>query len=632
MKPNNPATTLDQAYDVFIRNFRNQTEEQHKAGLALTQNATYFSGSGLPIEDLDKLLVIDETRSGSMNATNLNLLIDRVDPRRVMSPELARGISANRGWISADRYIKRGYDNPLQTMCSPVFTLESSGHYTSDVRGNGLCFVNAAIVSIFYSIKTKEELQKFANDIEAEFLRGGEENPSLRLSVDKIRDAASNNKTNPQFTGQETFNLINEVGVTLADGLCKKIVEDHSKTFAETFVGLAIDAYGVKKDTVDSIIKSLNEANLNEEGHFSVSNESTRAQMLKKCGLEIDSIDLDSRDTFFDTLKTLETLITAVNRGTNPDTLPNDVTTIINQNVFNKIGYDALSCERSSVDLSNTSNGLTPLRLLTRGGHYFPVIAKENIEGRLSPQEVVQEHQSDSHSSSMAAAGGGRLVDSRDTLEEIESNFKKAGEETREINLGIMLSLSPKERDSVFALSVNLEGVFSIEISELIDECNKIEKPKTSSQPEGVKEKVGAAEIPVKGSIKGSQDFDADRTYEGIAKTLEDEKYSDYAKTLSQATLDSLTKDQRAEVFFSSKKFELESREESAARKHSRNSDTISGQIGLYESSSSQNQAEGVMGEEKETSSDLSSPTISPTITSADRVASLPKVGCCTIS
>ena len=339
MKPNNPPTTLDQAYDFIIGNFRNQTKEQHDAGYALDQNAKYLLESELPSENLDELLVIDETRNGSMNATNLNRLIDRVDPRRVMSPELARGISANSGWISADPYIKRGHDNPLQTMCSPVFTLESSGQYTSDVRGNGLCFVNAAIVSIFYSIKTKEELQKFANDIETEFLGGDEENPNLRLSVGKIRDAASKNKTNPQFTGQETFNLINEVGVTLADGLCKKIVEDYSKTFAETFVDLAINAFGVEKDKIDLIIKNLNEANLNEEGHFSVSNESTRAQMLKKCGLEIDSIDPYARDTFFDTLKTLETLIKAVNRGTNPDTLPNDVTTIINQNVFNKIGY-----------------------------------------------------------------------------------------------------------------------------------------------------------------------------------------------------------------------------------------------------------------------------------------------------
>ncbi len=381
MKPNNPATSLEEAYYVIIANFRAQSQEQYNAGYALKQNIAYLNGSGLPKEDLDELLVIDETNNRSRNSKNLNLLIDGVAPKRNNNPDLETAKLLNSSWYSDDRFLKRDQDDINQSMSSKVFPLERGGQYTADVRGNGLCFVNAAIVSIFYDIKTKEALQKFANDIETKFLGKGEENLSLITSLREIRKAASENTTNPQFTGQEAFDLINKVGVTLADGLCKKTVEDYSKTFTESFSESAKSAYNVPKTTMDVIIQKLSKEgfSLNNERGFSLNNETDG------CEFDINTIDSDTREIFLETLKTLETLIKAKIRGTNPDTLPNEITSTINQDVFRSLGYDALSCEKSGADvfINNQKPGLTPLRLLTRGGHYFPVIKTENIEGRL---------------------------------------------------------------------------------------------------------------------------------------------------------------------------------------------------------------------------------------------------------
>jgi len=77
-----------------------------------------------------------------------------------------------------------------------------------------------------------------------------------------------------------------------------------------------------------------------------------------------------------------------------------------------------------------------------------------------------------------AAGDGKRSFNPEPTFEKIKANFLKSGEQDEEVNLGILLSLTPEERDSVytFSLSSYAKDSFSNRISKLIAECKKQEE------------------------------------------------------------------------------------------------------------------------------------------------------------
>ncbi len=103
-------------------------------------------------------------------------------------------------------------------------------------------------------------------------------------------------------------------------------------------------------------------------------------------------------------------------------------------------------------------------------------------------KEDDQVHHNYPYSRSMPIGGGEESINSDSaeadpfnpelTFEEIKANFLESGEQDEEVNLGILLSLTPEERDSVytFSLSSYAKDSFSNRFSKLIAECKKQEE------------------------------------------------------------------------------------------------------------------------------------------------------------
>ena len=240
-------------------------------------------------------------------------------------------------------------------------------------------------------------------------------------------------------------------------------------------------------------------------------------------------------------------------------------------------------------------------------------------------------------------------------FEKIKHNLKYPSDKSTTPNPEIMSSLTPEQRNLVYAFSLATyeRNSFSDRISKLINECEKqkiqtqllqpseevmefnprpqsiisrsqfnpkktyeltAQKPESKNYPasdftydamfsstddysiEGanpnggfIKAAGGGKEQRPESTIlpaqneKGLQNFDPDTTYKEIAEKLEAGKYSEEIKKICKDILKALTQDQKSQVFFSSKTSELNSKYDLPEQiKHHRNSNIISGMIGLH--------------------------------------------------
>ncbi len=295
--------------------------------------------------------------------------------------------SKSQNWYS-HKYSQR--DQASEILSSKVFPLEPN-KYTSEVSGNGLCFVNAAITAIFFAMEKRENLANFLENLQA---FNSKENPSDKLNeaAQEIRGVLNKMNSEEDLTGQQSYYLINnpKVSLVLCEEFSKKIIEEVSKEMKSNFIDKSEEMFVIKKDKAELIIKNLEEADLRNVERFTLENPRTRAAKLKECNIELGEIDQSIHQTFFDTVSNIERSITAIKRGTTPDTLPQEMTDLINNEIFNLFGYDVLVTEDLNRKTAQEKAGHTKIELLLRGGHYSPILSSEIINKKISLEQNSQ--------------------------------------------------------------------------------------------------------------------------------------------------------------------------------------------------------------------------------------------------